>query len=157
RFVAATRSQFLRGLLLGIVIATLVLVPVFIYALRFHPGAAGKEVPANTGARPDASGTKSQPAAPPAVDNPPSPSPSTKPLSDSRGNQSASPSPSASSDSPRSPANPNISPLAAASNQSLRRTANGLNPDQLWEAVQAGNSKAAIALSDLYLRGDGVP
>jgi PilZ domain len=30
-------------------------------------------------------------------------------------------------------------------------------PQQLWSAVQAGNMKAAVALADLYARGEGVP
>ena len=30
-------------------------------------------------------------------------------------------------------------------------------PQQLWSAVQAGNMKAAVALADLYTRGEGVP
>lgn len=30
-------------------------------------------------------------------------------------------------------------------------------PQQLWSAVQAGNIKAAVALADLYIRGEGVP
>ena len=30
-------------------------------------------------------------------------------------------------------------------------------PQQLWLGVQAGNMKAAVALADLYARGDGVP
>src|SRR5262249_2493466 len=104
RFVAATRSQFLRGLLLGIVITTLVLVPIFIYALRSQPSASGREV------------TKPPAAAPPAVDNPatPSPAPFTKPISDSRGNESASPSPSGISDSPHAQPNPGLSPLLPA-------------------------------------------
>jgi len=165
RFVTARRAQFLRGLLLGIVITTLVLVPIFIYALRSQPSATGRAVsvsgsPANAGAKPDPSGTKSPAASPPAVDNPatPPPSPSAKPISDSRGNESAPPSRSAISDSPRSQANPGLSPpVPAASSESPRPKANALNPDQLWEAVQSGNAKAAVALSDLYLRGDGVP
>ncbi|HEY6943612.1 MAG TPA: PilZ domain-containing protein [Candidatus Acidoferrum sp.] len=33
----------------------------------------------------------------------------------------------------------------------------GTNPNQLWEAVQAGNSKAAVELAELYIKGDGVP
>ena len=28
---------------------------------------------------------------------------------------------------------------------------------QLWASVEAGNTKAAVALADLYLRGNGVP
>ena len=30
-------------------------------------------------------------------------------------------------------------------------------PQQLWSALQAGNIKAAVALADLYARGEGVP
>jgi len=33
----------------------------------------------------------------------------------------------------------------------------GMNPTQLWGAVQAGNSKAAVELAELYIKGDGVP
>jgi len=32
-----------------------------------------------------------------------------------------------------------------------------MNPTQLWGAVQAGNSKAAVELAELYIKGDGVP
>lgn len=32
-----------------------------------------------------------------------------------------------------------------------------LTPDQLWTMVQAGNSAAAAALAELYIKGDGVP
>ena len=30
-------------------------------------------------------------------------------------------------------------------------------PEQLWAALQKGNMKAAVALADLYMRGEGVP
>ena len=32
-----------------------------------------------------------------------------------------------------------------------------MNPNQLWGEVQAGNSKAAVELAELYIKGDGVP
>jgi TPR repeat protein len=32
-----------------------------------------------------------------------------------------------------------------------------MNPNQLWGEVQAGNSKAAVDLAELYIKGDGVP
>lgn len=32
-----------------------------------------------------------------------------------------------------------------------------MTPRQLWSAVQAGNSNAAVALADLYIQGEGVP
>jgi TPR repeat protein len=31
-----------------------------------------------------------------------------------------------------------------------------MTPQQLWASVQAGNSKAAVALADLYIKGQGV-
>src|SRR5215831_6862004 len=33
----------------------------------------------------------------------------------------------------------------------------GATPQQLWSAVQAGDTNAAVLLADRYLRGDGVP
>jgi hypothetical protein len=33
----------------------------------------------------------------------------------------------------------------------------GMTPNQLWVAVQAGDSKAALELAELYIKGDGVP
>lgn len=33
----------------------------------------------------------------------------------------------------------------------------GMNPNQLWTEVQAGNSKAAVELAELYIKGNGVP
>ena len=32
-----------------------------------------------------------------------------------------------------------------------------MTPAQLWVAVQAGNTKAAVQLAELYIKGDGVP
>jgi TPR repeat protein len=29
--------------------------------------------------------------------------------------------------------------------------------EQLWAGVQAGNSKATVALAELYIKGEGVP
>jgi len=32
-----------------------------------------------------------------------------------------------------------------------------MTPEQLWASVQTGSSKAAVALADLYIKGEGVP
>jgi TPR repeat protein len=37
------------------------------------------------------------------------------------------------------------------------RQKNPLTPDQLWALVQGGNSTAAAALAELYIKGEGVP
>jgi hypothetical protein len=49
-------------------------------------------------------------------------------------------------------------PSAASSSASTATDKkSGMNPTQLWGAVQAGNSKAAVELAELYIKGDGVP
>ncbi|PYU59258.1 MAG: hypothetical protein DMG55_14110, partial [Acidobacteria bacterium] len=40
-------------------------------------------------------------------------------------------------------------------NTSRQKTS--LSAPQLWVLVQAGNSNAAAALAELYIKGDGVP
>lgn len=46
---------------------------------------------------------------------------------------------------------------SASSSPSATDKKPGMNPTQLWGAVQAGNSKAALELAELYIKGDGVP
>ena len=50
-------------------------------------------------------------------------------------------------------------PSVASSSASTtdKKSGSGMNPNQLWGAVQAGNSKAAVELAELYIKGDGVP
>jgi len=50
---------------------------------------------------------------------------------------------------------PPIPPTDAATHAT--RPKNPLTPDQLWTLVQAGNSTAAGALAELYIKGEGVP
>jgi len=44
-----------------------------------------------------------------------------------------------------------------ASSPSATGKKSAMNPNQLWGEVQAGNSKAAVELAELYIKGDGVP
>ena len=46
---------------------------------------------------------------------------------------------------------------AAGTAKPERLSKTPLTPDQLWTMVQAGNSTAAAALAELYIKGDGVP
>jgi TPR repeat protein len=57
--------------------------------------------------------------------------------------------PKASSQLARAPGQPQLSATP-------RRT-NSMSPAQLWNAVQSGNSNAAVALANLYIKGEGVP
>jgi hypothetical protein len=54
------------------------------------------------------------------------------------------------------PARAAASPPADAAGHASRLK-NNLTPDQLWTLVQAGNSTAAAALAELYIKGAGVP
>ncbi len=40
-------------------------------------------------------------------------------------------------------------------NESQKKTS--MTPKQLWASVQSGNSKAAVTLADLFIKGEGVP
>jgi TPR repeat protein len=52
-------------------------------------------------------------------------------------------------------------PARASLQPSLSGKANkqkpAMTPQQLWASVQAGNSTAAVALAELYIKGEGVP
>jgi hypothetical protein len=37
------------------------------------------------------------------------------------------------------------------------RQISAMTPQQLWASVQAGNTKSAVALAELYIKGEGVP
>ena len=40
---------------------------------------------------------------------------------------------------------------------SSSRQKSAMTPQQLWASVQAGNTKSAVALAELYIKGEGVP
>ena len=50
---------------------------------------------------------------------------------------------------------PETPPSSSASATTVKKS--GMNPNQLWGEVQAGDSKAAVELAELYIKGDGVP
>ncbi len=54
------------------------------------------------------------------------------------------------------------SPMARAAlppslSDNASRPKPGVTPQQLWASVQAGNTKSAVALAELYIKGEGVP
>src|SRR6267154_383751 len=51
---------------------------------------------------------------------------------------------------PRPPIQPNL-------NSKANQKKTSATPQQLWASVQAGNSTAATALAELYIKGEGVP
>jgi len=58
--------------------------------------------------------------------------------------------PPASNQSARTPHQPHLN-----GNESQKKAS--MTPEQLWASVQTGSSKAAVALADLYIKGEGVP
>ncbi|HKV64485.1 MAG TPA: PilZ domain-containing protein [Candidatus Acidoferrum sp.] len=165
RYLSEKRRQFRLGLLLGICTSVALAVPVMKYwsYWQANPG-FGKtpvELPAQT------SGS----ALPPAPITATTPS-SASPDIPRGGNQNSgiakgrAPSisgtetgghsslyaPRASAASPSAKA-----PLDASLNGNASRQKPAMTPQQLWASVQAGNSKAAVTLAELYIKGDGVP
>ncbi|HKW33082.1 MAG TPA: PilZ domain-containing protein [Candidatus Acidoferrum sp.] len=52
---------------------------------------------------------------------------------------------------------PSAVTAASSSASTTKDKKSGMNPTQLWTEVQAGNSKAAVELAELYIKGNGVP
>ena len=172
RFLTATRRQFILGVLLGILVSAAVAVPAFQYSANkkqiiASQAASRQAVASKPDAQPDTPRTalSSEAAHAPltALTNPAvgkvqhSVSSGSVPedLFGSASSQSHVQSPrqssggqlTASSAQPPEPGNPK-------SSSAKKMTA---TPQQLWASVQSGNTKAAVALADLYIRGDGVP
>jgi TPR repeat protein len=50
-----------------------------------------------------------------------------------------------------------LKPLEASLSGNANRKKPTMTPQQLWASVQAGNTNAAVALAELYIKGEGVP
>jgi hypothetical protein len=163
RYLSARRRQFSRGLLIGMCISAAVLVPMDRYLKYRHEKKNSGPVysdatPPKRDAESVLSATASAPARPSAdifsggkpkngtlPDRTPKiQMPSTASQPQSRASERGIPSqPSPTTAEPH---------LSGAANQ---RKAS-MTPQQLWAAVQTGNSKAAVTLAELYIKGEGV-
>lgn len=166
RYLSAIRRQFIRGVVTGVLVSCAVAIPAFKYSNMRQRGTSLKEGPGKTAVEnSDAQNAsrvrKSTPeTAGTFFPTPvlPKPQPS-KPSNDFPDNPVK---PVLSSDSPKSPVSFHVSqpaPLTGISFPEPQPTKNVVvtTPQKLWSSVQAGDTKAAVALADLYLRGDGVP
>ena len=122
RHRSAIRRQFIRGVVVGILVSSAVAIPAFKYSNIRQRGASSQEGSGQTVLGNSDAQVVSRPKPPMSV-----PVTQPAPLTD------------LSFPEPR-PRKKTLSTLA-----------------QLWASVEAGNTKAAVALADLYLRGDGVP
>jgi hypothetical protein len=138
RHLAALRHQLITGVLIGACAAGIVALAAIKLSQYLHENrAAAKpavESPAQTGP-----GAGSTSIAPPALKAPPT---DVFAIANQKSGGAAA---HTSAASPAHPAAPPVLPK------------NRLTPDQLWTLVQAGNSTAAGALAELYIKGEGVP
>jgi hypothetical protein len=165
RHLSAIRWQFIRGVLIGILVSCAVAIPTFKYSnIRQHKASlqntSGQTALGNSNPQAAPRGQKSTPDIAGTSFIPPGLS---------------KPQPSkASNDFPVNPVGPlpvrqrPKFPMPSPGSQPTRlpdlpfpepvRTKTSLaTPQQLWSSIQAGNAKAAVALADLYMRGEGVP
>ena len=176
RHLSAKKRQLLCGVLLGIGISALVTLPAMkFWNSRAHAETIKPAVTYSSGAKYDS--TTQPPASDPATVTTPKPTypvpgvfSEPNPVFQKKGTPSnflsrtqlpASYWKEVRKDSPKATPVKAQKPSAGTSAPSSASTAtdkkSGMNPTQLWGAVQAGNSKAAVELAELYIKGDGVP
>jgi hypothetical protein len=156
RHLSVIRRQFIRGVLSGILVSCAVAIPAFKYSNMRQRGistqqGSGKTAVENSDTQAASRALKSAPETAgtsfpmPVLPKPQPPKPSNDFPDDSK--------------SPVSFPVSQPAPLTGVSfpePQPTKKTA-VTTPQKLWSSVQAGDTKAAVALADLYLRGDGVP
>ena len=168
RFLTATRRRFVFGVFLGMLVSAAVAIPAFKYSANkkqiaaspvvSSPTVAGKPdaqldppriAPTSESAQaplPNSATGKVQRSVPTSL-RPDDPFGSTVPQTHAQSSgRSSGDQLTAKLVQPR-PENPR-----SASTKKTTAT-----PQQLWASVQSGNTRAAVALADLYIRGDGVP
>jgi len=177
RYLSAKKRQLLCGVILGICMSAVVMLLVFkFWSFRAHAATTkpavtesspvGNDVPteppATASATPPAgkptypvAGVFSDPAPIP-FKNKKAPTPNLTPKSQAGADPFW--------DKPRTVAAKGTKQPAGTSTQSSSSAAStgnnkksGMTASQLWGEVQAGNSKAAVELAELYIKGDGVP
>lgn len=163
RHLSAKKRQLLCGVLLGIGLSAAVAVPTLKYwnhrqiplnaePVRVEPAPAKNNVPAMP-STPQPAPAVTSPAFDPFSPGTASTSARRKQVASSYSNV---PSPS---QTLGSGASKQAAPTSFRPQWSTPSTASktSMTPKQLWGAVQAGNSKAAVELAELYIKGEGVP
>jgi hypothetical protein len=162
RYRSATRRQFVRGVLLGILVTSGVAIPAVKYSNSGKQPAAplaasGPTALANSGpqAGVSASGTRRGSMASAAVKTPRSTQAGDSP--DNPLSSTVAKPRLQSLDNPSAGSSHALSVALAQSRETRSAKKSVASPQQLWSAVEGGNVQAALTLADLYLRGDGVP
>jgi PilZ domain len=168
RYLSAKRRQLIFGLLLGIGISATVAVSAIKYSNYRHKNGVLGKAPAESSAPKSAGETLPPVPVSPSVasGSPPdifggnnrktgiSGTKTSKILATETGGHPSPNAWEAPASNPQKRASLPLQPSLSgkASQQKASRT-----PQQLWASVQSGNSKAAVALADLYIKGEGVP
>jgi hypothetical protein len=137
RHLAAMRRQFIKGVLIGACAAGIVAFVAIMISQYVRENRATAKPSAELPLQTPRTGSTS--LAPPAVSTPPT---DVFAIGDQKNRGVA----------PRPPA---VASAGTAAHTGLPKSP--LTPDQLWTLVQAGNSTAAEALAELYIKGEGVP
>lgn len=165
RHRSAARAQFLRGLLVGVALSAAVAIPVFMSTGSGRPNPTAQQ-PQKLATAPDPGiGSAAQVANSSAQPTPAAYTPVAK-SHDSRTNPSRDTSHDAdifggvgrSPSIGHKPVNSDPPSYEVKSPADAKHgSKSSTSPKQLWAAVQAGDTNAAVILADHYIRGDGVP
>lgn len=133
RYRSAIRWQFLRGVLIGMLLSAVVAIPAFEYSKMRRDGTSLPKASGKT-----ALGTSDAPAG------------SRAPKETAVGYSPVAIQPK--------PQALKLAPLTDASFTKPEPTKKTLRTlAQLWASFETGDTKAAVALADIYLRGEGIP
>lgn len=151
-YLASKRKNLLLGILLGICISATIAMAAFKYSnyrrqIQVEENLAAEARTASLGAKVQAPAPATPPTSNQASDNIFSTGNPKRGTSSSHASQtvtSGSAAPTPTSSQPRS-------------NENANQKQQPRTPAQLWAAVHAGNSKAAVDLAELYIQGEGVP
>jgi PilZ domain len=169
KYLEAKRKQLMFGMLLGMCISGAIAMAAFKVSNYFRQTRDAEKFARES--RAAGPGAEIQPVAP-AITTPAAPHPATgdifSPGKPNRGTPSDTPNSqkAAATLPPRS--HPVESPVLVASvgsstsrqppsSEDGSQKQRSRTPAQLWASVQAGNSKAAVELAELYIQGEGVP
>lgn len=162
RHRSAVRWQFALGVLIGVLASAAVAIPAFHYAktrqeATFLQKASGQTTLAPSDSATASQGTKEAPAGSSALSTPPK-TQSPKPPNHSANGPVE---PATARERTKSSASFAASAPAPLTDASLKRSEPTKKTlatlAQLWASYEAGDAKAAVALADIYLRGEGVP
>ena len=165
RYHSATRQQFVRGILLGILVTSALAVPAVKYSYDGKQPATARAVSGQT----SNSELRAEASVPVSISVAKRGTIASATGKMQRLTQVGDPSanPAGSTDvkahlqSLDNPSAGSSHALSVALSQSPREISSAKKslapPQQLWSAVESGNVQAAITLADLYLRGEGVP